>query len=130
MSKIIVHESTDLTNTSTDDELERLNNKDLGIFVKQMANSMDNVDQRFLNLYRVRNATHQRMKVSQLELDELKQPEPDHIKEDFLKTPPIKDFGGPIVQNNNNNDQVIWPSHSFIDTPISNIGAQMKEKRL
>ena len=56
MSQIVVHESSDLNDTSEDDELENLHKNDPKVFAKQMVRSKNSADQRFINMYRVRNA--------------------------------------------------------------------------
>ena len=56
MSQIVIHESSDFVKTSSDDELNDLHLKDVNLYAKQMVRSKKEVDKRFINTYRIRNA--------------------------------------------------------------------------
>ena len=64
MSQIVIRESSDFDETSEDDELEsRQYEKDMNLFVQKMVRSKDVVDQRFVNMYRVRKAHENRIEI-------------------------------------------------------------------
>lgn len=64
MSQIVVHESSDFDFTSTDDELkEEMQFRDLHHSVSQMLKSRSPIDERFINMYRVRKAKQSYVKI-------------------------------------------------------------------
>ena len=51
-----MHESSNFELTSTDDELESRNLKDLDVYTDKLVKSKNKADQRFVNMFRVRQA--------------------------------------------------------------------------
>ena len=60
----MVHESSDFEHTSTDDELkEEMQFRDLYHSTKQMLNTGAEIDERFINMYRVRKAKQSKVEI-------------------------------------------------------------------
>ena len=73
MSRVAIRESTDLDVTTDDDELESKQfEKDMNLFVQRMVKSTDQIDQRFINLYRVRKAHENKVRIGFKGLDFVK----------------------------------------------------------
>ena len=73
MSRVAIRESTDLDATTDDDELESKQfEKDMNLFVQRMVKSTDHIDQRFINLYRVRKAHENKVRIGFKGLDFVK----------------------------------------------------------
>ena len=98
MSQIIIHESSDLMGTtSDDDELDNQQKGDINLFAKQIVRSKDNIDKRFMNMYRVRNAGYRKVKIGFLGFD--KNPDPSLIQPSMREEFNIK------PQDNQNQDK-------------------------
>ena len=64
MSQIVVHESSVFDHTSTEDELkEEIQFRDLYHSAKQMFNTGAEIDERFINMYRVRKARQSKIEI-------------------------------------------------------------------
>ena len=73
MSRVAIRESTDFDVTTDDDELESKQfEKDMNLFVRRMVKSTDQIDQRFINLYRVRKAHENKVRIGFKGLDFVK----------------------------------------------------------
>ena len=55
MSQLVIRESSNLEETSQDEELSDWQRDNMA-YAKQMASSIDKVDERFINLYRIKRA--------------------------------------------------------------------------
>ena len=56
MSQLVIRESSNLEETSSDDELSDLQGKDTMDYAKNMTLSDNKIDERLINLYRIRKA--------------------------------------------------------------------------
>ena len=64
MSQIVIHESSDFDHTTTDEELkEEMKFRDLYHSVKKMLNTGAEIDERFINMYRVRKAKQSNIEI-------------------------------------------------------------------
>ena len=75
--------------TSDDDELDNQHKGDTNLFAKQIVRSNENIDKRFINMYRVRNAGYRKVNIGFLGFD--KDPDPSLImpslREEFIIKP-------------------------------------------
>ena len=116
MSQIIIHESSDLMGTtSEDDELDNQHKGDMNLFAKQMVRSEDNTDKRFINMYRVRNAGYRKVDLGFLGFD--KDPDPSLIKpsmlEEFMIRPediPNEDKEKSLLSQNEKTISPLYPT--------------------